>query len=129
MKTLLVLFLSFIPLPFAFPVGAQTAISVDINKAVLRWNWVQGTGDPAQVFKVKCGTQSKVYTRITDILYVPSATNTFQTPIRPLIGGSGNWFCAVSAANQIGESGVTNEVNFFAGALPSAPTNAEVVAQ
>lgn len=103
-------------------------LSVDLNKANLSWTWAQGpapTDGMASEFRVKCGPSSNSYTRTT-VIADPAAR---QTPIRPLIGGSGLWFCAVTAANKFGESGPSNEINFDAGAVPSNPANAMVTAQ
>lgn len=106
-------------------VSAQTTIAVDIAKAKLAWDWTQGTGGVPTEFRVKCGAASGVYTKITTIAD-PAARS---ANIRDVITGSGNWFCAVSAANQFGESANSNEVFFAAGAAPLAPTNARVSAQ
>lgn len=104
---------------------AQTTISVDINKAKLAWDWTQGTGGIPTEFRVKCGAATGNYSRVTT-LADPAARG---ANIRDVITGSGNWFCAVTAANAFGESVPSNEVNFSAGAAPSAPTNARVSAQ
>lgn len=104
---------------------AQTTISVDINKAKLAWDWTQGSGGTPTEFRVKCGTATGNYTKVTTIAD-PAAR---QANVKDVITGSGNWFCAVSAANSFGESGNSNEVPFAAGAAPLAPTNARVTAQ
>lgn len=102
---------------------AQTSISVDINKAKLQWDWAQGSGGIPDNFLVKCGQSTGNYTRITQVLYPSTSVN-----ISSVITGQGNWFCAVSAFNQFGESGLSNEVPFVAGAVPSPPSNARVTA-
>jgi hypothetical protein len=110
----------------------QTAVVVDLDRAQLRWNWVGALppdGDKPDKFIVKCGREAGVYTRLTELPYSASPTGSFSAPLRPLIAGNGNWFCAVSAANVFGESENSNEVPFVVGVKPSAPTNAEVVAQ
>ena len=102
---------------------AQT-ISVDLSKANFNWTWTQGTGGPATEFHVKCGSATNTYTRVTTV--APTARS---LPVKDGITGSGNWYCAVSAVNQYGESANSNEVFFSAGAGPSAPTNFGVSAQ
>lgn len=104
---------------------AQTVIAVDLNKAKLSWDWTQGAGGMVEEFRVKCGNTSGNYTRVTSLAN-PAAR---EVAVRDAIAGSGNWFCVVTAANQFGESGVSNEVPFVAGAAPSSPTNTRVTAQ
>ena len=106
---------------------AQTTISVDMNKAKLRWTWAQGDPQqfgPVEEFRIKCGQVSKTYTKITSV--GPTAR---ELAVSSAIAGSGNWFCVVTAFNAFGESGASNEVPFAAGAAPSAPVNALIVAQ
>lgn len=105
-------------------VGAQI-IAIDLNRAQLQWQWVQGTGGLVAEFHVKCGSATGNYTKVT--VLVGSAVR--ATPIKDVITGSGNWFCTVSAVNQYGESANANEVNFAAGATPSSPTSVTVTAQ
>jgi hypothetical protein len=45
------------------------------------------------------------------------------------IDGAGSWFCAVTAFNDVGESGTSNEVNFKAGDLPNNPFGFGVVSE
>lgn len=90
-------------------------ISVDINRAKLSWTWTQGTGGLASEFRVKCGQTTGVYTRTTIVAYPATIAN-----VKDVITGNGNWFCAVTAANSFGESGLSNEVPFVAGAAPSS---------
>ena len=105
--------------------GAQTLTAVDINKAILSWTWVaDGNGGIPDTFRMKCGNQTGVYTKITDVAY---PTNSM--PVKSAISGSGNWFCVVTASNQFGESGPSNELPFVAGAIPSSPTSLTVLAQ
>ena len=106
------------------PVWAQTVISVDITKARLVWTWTQGTGGAVTEFRVKCGSTTGIYTKIT-ILTDPTAR--FVT-ILSAITGPGNWFCVVSAANQFGESANTNEVSFAAGQQPVGPSGLQIIA-
>lgn len=93
---------------------AQT-VSVDINRAVLLWNWTPTVeSGPADEFRVYCGTATKTYTKMASV-----AGTAREVPVKAAIGGSGNWFCAVTAANKHGEGGASNEVGFDAGAAPA----------
>jgi len=112
-------------LTLASSANAQTSISVNLAKAKLSWAWTQGTGGAADGFRVKCGNTTGNYTRITTITN-PAAR---LADVKDIITGSGQWFCIVTAFNQFDESPGTNEVSFFAGAGPSAPTNLIIQAQ
>lgn len=118
----------------ASPVLAQTTLAVNINQARLEWQWVLGTapndGLPDE-FRMKCGPQSKNYTKITPIPYTnpPVVGGPYSLGVRQAISGAGDWFCVVTAANKFAESAPSNEVFFAAGAPPSAPFNNRVVAQ
>jgi len=107
----------------ATPAQAQTVLSVDITKARLSWSWVQGVGGAVAEFRVKCGGTTGAYTKTT-VLNDPAARS---LAILAAITGPGKWFCAVAAANQFGESALSNEVPFDAGNAPVAPTNAQIV--
>ena len=126
MKTLLVLLL----LLFATAAQAQTTVVVDLNRALLQWNWTKGTnpgvddGDVAE-FVIKCGNAPLVYNKET-VLANPAARS---IAVKDAIRGSGDWFCIVTARNQFGESGASNEVPFAAGVKPSSPSNLSVAAQ
>lgn len=123
MKKLLFGIFGLIGLLFAtMPVFAQTTIAVDINKAKLSWQWTQGVGSPADGYSIKCGPTAGNYTRITNI--APSTLK--EASLLAVIGGPGVYFCAVTAYNEFGESGLTNEVTFRAGTIPGAP-NALVI--
>ena len=122
MKTILIL-IAGLSL-FAASARAQTVVSVDIRKAKLHWDWTRGTGGTADEFRVKCGNTGGNYSKIT-ILADPAAR---EIPLQQAITGSGNWFCVVTAANQYGESGPSNEIPFSAGDIPSGPTNLTVQA-
>ena len=114
--TLVVLFL------FVGVAQAQTSIAVDLNKATLEWQHTVApdTGVP-DGFNMKCGNVSGQYTKITTV--GPTARS---MPVKDAITGSGNWFCAVSAYNQFGESALSNEVPFAAGAKPFAPSGLQI---
>ena len=105
--------------------SAQTVISVDITKARLSWTWTQGTGGAVAEFRVKCGPSAGTYTSTT-VLTDPAARS---VPVQQVVSGPGNYFCVVVAANQFGESGPTNEVNFTAGNAPAAPSGLQITAQ
>jgi hypothetical protein len=106
---------------------AQTAVSVEISKAQLRWEWTKGSppndGD-VEFFLMRCGNQPGNYIKETAIAS-PTARS---LPIKDAITGSGNWFCVVLAGNQFGESGPSNEVAFKAGTRPNSAV-LEIVSQ
>ena len=124
MKWLLTSLIVAVGLLIGSPVWAQTVISVDITKAKLSWTWAQGTGGLATEFRVKCGQSTGVYSKTT----VLSDITIKELAVSAAITGPGNWFCAVTAANQFGESGPSNEVPFAAGDVPVAPTNTQIIA-
>lgn len=99
------------------PTFAQTTIAIDINKAKLQWQWTQGVGSPADGFSIKCGPTAGSYIRITNI--APGVLR--ETAIATVIGGPGTYFCTISAYNEFGESGLSNEVTFRAGTVPDKP--------
>jgi hypothetical protein len=109
----------------AAEVEAQVVAQADLNKAKLTWEWTQGVapldGQVAE-FTVKCGQTTGVYTKLTKIV----TATVRDANVRDVVGGSGNWFCTVSASNSFGESGNSNEVPFVAGAAPSKPFSTQV---
>ena len=107
------------------PAWAQTVISVDIARARLSWNWTQGTGGAVTEFRVKCGPTAGTYTSTT-VLADPA---TRSVPVQQVVSGPGTYFCIVTAANQFGESGPSNEVPFAAGNVPAAPSGVQITAQ
>lgn len=114
----------------ANPAHAQTAVIVPLAKSQLSWNWAKGTevgvndGDVSQ-FRMKCGASTGVYTRTT-VIADPAART---TPIASVVDGPGEYFCVVTAANAVGESGPSNEVNFIAGSLPASATGLTIESQ
>jgi hypothetical protein len=106
-------------------VRAQTSVAVDIDRATLQWDWLQGTGGVVETFRMKCGSATGAYSIIT-VISDPAARS---VPVRNVISGVGTYFCAVSAANQFGESANSNEVTFTAGTVPGAPTGLRIIAQ
>ena len=110
-----------------FPIGteAQTVLSVDITRAQLSWNWTQGTSGAVAEFRVKCGPTASTYTS-TVVLADPAARS---VPVQQVVSGPGTYFCIVTAANQFGESGPSNEVPFVAGNAPAAPSGLQITAQ
>ena len=106
--------------------GRAQSIAVDINRAKLAWTWTPDatSGTPSE-FRMKCGATSGNYTKVT----VVADSNAREMAVKDAITGNGNWFCAVSAANQFGESGLSNEVPFVAGAAPSGGLKLTVQAQ
>lgn len=122
MKTRLIVLLVLLT---GLPALAQTAISVDIDKAQLTWSWVKGTGGDVAEFRIKCGQASQSYTKVTTL---PDPT-VRSLAVRTAIAGPGAWFCVVTAANQFGESAPTNEVAFQAGTPPATPTGLQIMVQ
>jgi len=103
---------------------AQSTITVNIKKAALTWEWEQGTGGPADGFRVKCGSASGQYTKLTVV-----TADTRRVPILAVIDGLGTWFCVVESFNEFGPSETTtNEVSFKAGDIPMGPTNGAIEA-
>jgi hypothetical protein len=115
---------------------AQTAIAVDITKAVLEWQWVRGTqagvndGIPTE-WRFYCGSSAGAPGAVAiKIPYVAAASGTtYSTPIKTVTPAVGTYFCSVAAANQFGETGRSNEVTFQAGVVPSAATNLLIKSQ
>lgn len=101
----------------AAPVFAQTPPKVSFQKGTLSWEYTQGTA-LATEFRMKCGTSSGIYTKIT---IIPVANRSL--PVSQAIPAVGTYYCAVVAANDFGESDPSNEVNFIAGNTPNTPTN------
>ena len=101
--------------------NAQALQSVNINRAKLTWTWAVGDGGAADYFNMKCGTAPGSYTRITRV-----NAPTTELSVAQAIAGSGTWYCVVTAVNQFGESGPSNELPFVAGAAPSTPGNLTV---
>lgn len=102
------------------------SLSVDLNLAQLEWTWVKGappTDGLPDEFLVKCEKPTGE-SKITSMMAIARAA-----PIRQVITGSGDWFCVVTAKNKFGESGVSNQVFFAAGATPSSPTGVKVTSK
>ena len=111
------------------PAWAQTTISVDINRATLSWQWTQGTGGPVTEFRVKCGTASGIYTLPVVKVVATLIPPPLSLPVKSAIPGPGTYFCVVTAANQFGESGPSNELPFAAGVVPVGPSNLQIIVQ
>ena len=109
----------------ASSVLAQAVISVDITKARLSWTWTPGTGGAVAEFRVKCGPSAGTYTSTT-VVADPTARSVL---VQQVVSGPGNYFCVVLAANQFGESGLSNEVPFAAGNVPVAPSGLQITVQ
>ena len=91
---------------------------MDLTKAKFTWTFFQGTGGAVASFHVKCGAATGLYT-ITKAITDP----TLRTlPVNQVVTAVGTYFCAITAANQYGESAPSAEVNFTAGASPVAPS-------
>ena len=124
-KTLKFLWLFCAFVLFTSPAWAQTTLAVDINRAMLSWEWTPSTGGAVSEFRVKCGTVTGSYSKIT--ILADQAARTM--PVKNAIAGAGTWFCVATAANPFGESGPTNEVTFDAGVVPVSPANLSVQVQ
>lgn len=124
-KTLKFLWLFWAFVLFTSPAWAQTTLAVDINRAMLSWEWTPSTGGAVSEFRVKCGTVTGSYSKIT--ILADQAARTM--PVKNAIAGAGKWFCVATAANSFGESGPTNEVTFDAGVVPVSPANLSVQVQ
>ncbi len=122
MKTFLITFAVLLILISSAAAQTPTAIIVPYDTAKFSWAWTQATGGPVAEFRVKCGAVSKVYT-ITKILVDPTART---VPLSQIVTSVGKYFCAVSAANQYGESNMSNEVFFDAGRVPADATGFSV---
>lgn len=103
------------------PAMAWGQQAVDLNTAKFQWDWTQGTGGAATEFRIKCGPTAGNYPTV-----VPVPPTIRQYPINQVIGGSGTYFCVITAANQVGESAPSGEVFFAAGVTPSIPSNLRV---
>lgn len=89
----------------AMPVAAETQLSV--NSANFYWLWEPAGGPLAAEFRVKCGLTSGVYP-IVAVTPDPAARS---YPVRSLVaGGSGIYYCVVTAATPSEESAPTNEI-------------------
>ena len=110
-------------LALATAAEAQT-VQVDINRATLFWTWTPDTTSGAvDEFRTKCGNQTGTYTRITSV-----GPTLRELAVKSAITGPGNWFCVVTAANAVGESGPSNEVPFVAAASPAGKIGASIKA-
>jgi hypothetical protein len=105
-----------------FTAQAQTALSVAFNTAKFSWDWAQGTGGPADGFRMHCGTATGVYT-ITGPDVGPAIR---EQLVSEVITAPGEYFCVVRAFNVAGESADSPEVQFEAVVEPGAPSNLRV---
>ena len=103
---------------------AQTIIAVDITKATLQWDAGAGGGTPTK-YRVQCGVAPGAYT--LPVQEVPSPIR--EIPVQVVVTREGAYFCVVTAANDFGESGASNEVQFRAGTAPASPQALRVVGQ
>ena len=114
----------------ANPAHAQNAVIVPLSTAKLTWNWAKGTqvgvndGDVTE-FRMKCGPSAGQYTKTT-VIANPAAR---EIQVASVVDAPGTYFCVVTAANSIGESGPSNEVNFIAGSLPASATGLTIESQ
>ena len=103
--------------------AAQTPPIVNLNTASLSWSaGAIDAAHPAAVsFRVKCGPASGNY---SFPVYSHTDLGTLSDTLKAVLpsGVSGTTFCVVTAVNQYGESGPSNEVSFQVGQAPNAPT-------
>lgn len=100
------------------------ALNVDINSRSFVWtaSIVDATHPAPTSYNVKCGVATKVYTIIVPVTPVaPALTPPTTVPVKAILT-PGMWFCAVTAANQFGESPPSNELTLNAGYAPAAAT-------
>lgn len=112
-----------------FGVAHAQAVAVDYTKAKASWTMdtTAGVGVPT-AYTLKCGTATGVYTKVkTYPVVAPLTAAGGVVPISDLITTTGNYFCAVSAQNLIGESANSTEVNFQAGRVPPVPAGLAIL--
>lgn len=100
----------------------QTVLAVNLDTAKFTWTFTQGTGGVVKEFRIKCGAATKTYT----IVFKPIAPTAREQLIKPVITGSGKYFCVVVANNDGGDSPPSNEVSFTTDTPPAAPTNLQI---
>ncbi|MFQ5765446.1 MAG: fibronectin type III domain-containing protein [Rhodospirillales bacterium] len=108
---------------FASPALAQEFVAVHIDKATIAWDAATGGGTPT-TYHVKCGDTSGSYKHPQ--VDVPADRTTLA--VKAAIPGLGRYFCVVTASNQFGESGPSNEISFDVGREPAAPTGTRLEA-
>lgn len=109
----------------AAPAWAQVAssVAVDIETAVLAWDWAKGTGGDVVEFHVTCGPPAQP----PSILHVVADPLARSVPLKTVVQATGDYECVVMAVNPFGESAPSNQVVFSAGTLPAPPTNLRIV--
>lgn len=83
------------------------ATNCDYDSQNLFWDPGAGGGAPTE-YRLKAGTSPGVYTR-TSTINAP----TTQATVAEAVGSPGLWYCAVSAWNSDGESGLSNEMEIY----------------
>lgn len=89
-------------------VAVAPHIAAPIEKVTLTWPWVQGDGNAAWSFTVKCGSQSGVSPLVVQI---PDPTSR-SIPLSSVITEPGQYFCTTSASSVGGESANSQEIDF-----------------
>lgn len=93
-------------------------LTVFLVAVTLSWEAPPSNGfDAPEGYRVYCGAASGDYGLPVDV--GPALTHPVSMP--------GQYYCAVTAYNQHGESGFSNEVFFTLGAAPAAPVNLRVL--
>lgn len=108
------------------PAAAQspTTILIDIERGRLEWEWTQGSGGPAESFRIEC-TDDQGRTVTTDIAD-PTAR---MIPLARAIDRVGTWTCVARAANAFGLSDPSPSVTFQAGRRPAPPATMRIVVE
>jgi len=88
---------------------AATAYLAFFDTAVFAWDAPSSGGTPTE-YRVKVGSSPGVYTQTTVVAYP-----TTEVTVSTAVPGSGRWYAAVTAANEAGESGPSNEIVLIAG--------------
>jgi uncharacterized protein YgiM (DUF1202 family) len=94
---------------YAFACKQSDSAVKDPDKAKLMWQWrPQSKDDKVSEFRLKCGTVSGRY----DLPVVRVPFPKLEVSIKQLATKPGRYFCVVTAVNQSGESGPSNEITF-----------------
>ena len=101
-------------LAMSLPVYAQDSIAVNMDNAVLKWDY---SGDVARVgfWEVGCGTTAGQYQETITRLDDPTI---MQEPLKNVIPGPGQYFCAMRAGNEFSVSAWSVEIAFRSGYGP-----------
>ena len=93
-------------LMLAWSCHAQPPVPPPAPGTRLVWDWTPGSGGPVGEFRMKCGSRPGQYELVTALH--PDAQ---EVAVGQVVGSLDPWYCAVSAANEHGESAMSNEVS------------------